>query len=106
MEPTTAASPARKTTGFGNRTLKPSNPDLTANDVGLLVKSAQRVKVVLAIAFVALASATAWRVWQPGEPVYQGKPLSEWAANANWPVRLSAIVALGAIPGILSRRDM
>jgi len=38
----------------------------------------KRVRIALAVLFVAVVSGIVWQVLQPREPVYQGKPLSFW----------------------------
>ena len=42
----------------------------------------KRVKIVLGILAVALVGMIVWQTTQPGEPVYQGKPLSGWLKAA------------------------
>jgi HEAT repeat protein len=38
----------------------------------------KRVQIALAVLLVAVGSVIVWQALQPGEPVYQGRPLSSW----------------------------
>jgi hypothetical protein len=56
----------------------------------------KRAYIVLAVLAVALVGVFVWRVRQPREPVYEGKPLSEWLKAYESPEYMYARYATDA----------